>query len=82
MGLVSELRVEELKAKLRRHATNVAPGLLLTLNIYSMKLFGEGFEDVCVKDMDKCREVMRAACKDRTVADMMFNVLIKKILQE
>jgi hypothetical protein len=71
---------EELKEKLRKHAVNVAPGLLLTLNIYSTKLFGRGFEDLCVEDMEKCKEVMRVACRDETVANMMFNVLIKKIL--
>ncbi len=70
-----------LKEALRKHIMSVAPGLLLTLDVYSLRMYGSKFVDICVKDMEKCGDIVREACKDKIMADIMVNILIKKQME-
>ena len=72
---------EMMKEALRRHIMSVAPGLLLTLDVYSLRMYGSKFVDICVEDMEKCGNVIKEACKDRIMTDIMLNILVKKRLR-
>lgn len=71
---------EALKTELRKHIASVAPGLLLSLDVYSLKMYGSRFVDVCVEDLEKCGSVLSEACKDKVVTEILLSVLIKKHL--
>lgn len=69
------------KETLRKHIMSVAPGLLLTLDVYSLRMYGNKFVDICVENVEKCGNVIKEACKDRIMTDIMLKILVKKGLR-
>ncbi len=81
--MVRDRASEELRRRLRDHIIRSVPGLLIALDVYSLKMFGKEFIDVCLEDLNRAHEVLLAATGgDEELTDRMMRILILRVLRE
>ncbi len=70
----------KVKERIRRHIMSVAPGMMLALDMYSMKECGRRFLDLCVTDKERAARIVRKVSGDEVMARILIEVLINKPL--
>lgn len=74
---------KELRRRLREHIIKSVPGLLIALDVYSVKMFGKEFIDICLEDLNRAHEVLLAATGgDEELTDRIMRILVLKALKE